>query len=109
MLSLTLNRIKKSIESKGYTWLDDGKDYNLNIVGVRTVTTIPNKFDDFITISWKEKGIWNFVGYKCTTDPGSYWLSNPENVNGTAILVPGQYLNTWQLDLHQGKYKALCQ
>ena len=28
---------------------------------------------------------------------------------GCAILVAGQYLDTWTIDLHAGKYEALCQ
>jgi hypothetical protein len=31
------------------------------------------------------------------------------NKKGTAILVPGQYRSAWKLNLHQGKYLALCQ
>ena len=33
-------------------------------------------------------------------------LCNPK---GAAILVPGQYRGCWQIGLHHGKYKALCQ
>jgi len=47
--------------------------------------------------------------YSITTDPGKYWLENPINPKGTAILVPGQYLGTWKLGKHQGKYEALVQ
>ena len=31
------------------------------------------------------------------------------NPKGAALLKPNQYFNTWKLDLHQGKYTALCQ
>ena len=31
------------------------------------------------------------------------------NTKGAALLKPNQYVNTWKLDLHQGKYLALCQ
>ena len=47
--------------------------------------------------------------YSITTDPGKYWLENPINPKGTAILVPGQYPGTWKLGKHQGKYEALVQ
>tara|TARA_Y100001973_G_C5177810_1_gene323099 strand:+ start:536 stop:1003 length:468 start_codon:yes stop_codon:yes gene_type:complete len=47
--------------------------------------------------------------YPVTTDPGKYWLKNPLNPKGTAILCPGQYRSTWQLGKHQGKYKSLVQ
>jgi hypothetical protein len=31
------------------------------------------------------------------------------NSAGCAILVPDQYLDTWTIDLHAGKYLALCE
>jgi len=31
------------------------------------------------------------------------------NTKGSALLKPNQYLDTWKLALHQGKYEALCQ
>ena len=56
-----------------------------------------------------ENGDWIQKSWPCTTEPGKYWLENPTNVNGTAVLVPGQYRSVWKIDLHQGKYEALCQ
>jgi len=47
--------------------------------------------------------------YEITTDPGEYWLKNPQNADGTAILPNGQYRSSWQLGKHQGKYEALVQ
>ena len=31
------------------------------------------------------------------------------STKGTAILVPGQYLNVYKIDDHKGEYPALCQ
>jgi hypothetical protein len=31
------------------------------------------------------------------------------NPKGTAVLKPGQYVDTWKIGLHQGKYEALTQ
>jgi hypothetical protein len=36
-------------------------------------------------------------------------MKDPMNKNGCAILVPEQYRSTYKLDLHRGKYLALCQ
>ena len=47
--------------------------------------------------------------WSITTDPGKYWLENPTNPKGTAVLVPGQYRSTWKIGKHQGKYEALVQ
>jgi hypothetical protein len=62
-----------------------------------------------MTCTYKEGGRWVSKYWPCTTDPGLYWLDNPSRIDGTAILVPGQYRGTYVLDKHRGKYEALCQ
>ena len=52
----TRQQIETAVKAKGYKWFENG-DYNLNIVGVRngeTGTEVTNKFDDFLTLSYKE-------------------------------------------------------
>lgn len=84
--------------------------YQLNIVGVRSASTVPNRFDDLLFVFFKnEKKRWKFLRYQITTDPGTYWLKNPMNVDGTAILKEGQYVGAYRLGLHRGQYKALVQ
>ncbi len=58
---------------------------------------------------WKCKGQWTFYVLEATTDPGLYYLNHPLSPLGTAILKEGQYINSYQLGLHQGKYKALVE
>jgi hypothetical protein len=61
-------------------------------------------------VFWKDDaGKWQGKFYNITTDPGTYWLNNPENPQGTAILKEGQYINSHQIGLHRGNYKALTQ
>jgi hypothetical protein len=96
-------------ESLGYKVFESGA-YNVNIIGVRSTDHTANSFDDVIHCVFKdEDDQWVHKSWACTTEPGSYWLENPTNVNGTAILVPGQYRGVWKIDKHQGKYDALCQ
>ena len=96
-------------KSLGHTVFLNG-EYNINIIGIRSVNHEPNRFDDTIHCVYKdEDGDWIQKSWPCTTEPGKYWLENPTNVNGTAVLVPGQYRSVWKIDLHQGKYEALCQ
>lgn len=91
---------------KGYT-VFPGK-YNINIIGVRSSDPTPNIFNDKLFVLFEgDKGT-ELHEFKCTTDPGTYWLNNPENKKGTAVLPPGQYKRTWQLGLHKG-YEALVQ
>jgi hypothetical protein len=107
---INIDNIQRAMKSKGYRWFEnDSRNYNLNIVGVRhSDHNATNKFDDWITLSWKFQNSWFFKKYPATTDPGWHWLHKLLNPKGAAILVPGQY-DAYALDYHQGKYKAMCQ
>lgn len=98
----------KLLSEKGY--VINSRPNELNIVGVRTDNVNSNKFDDEIYVFWKQSnGDWDGEYYPATTDPGTYWLKNPMNVDGTAILKEGQYVNTYKLGKHKGQYDALVQ
>ena len=106
---LTIDNVRSVMEKKGYRFFESGI-YNLNIVGVRRSTVEINKFDDYLLLIYKTyPSNWVFKTYPSTTDPGMYWLLNPTNPEGTAILIPDQYRSTWKIAKHQGKYEALCQ
>lgn len=110
-MKYSVDQIQEALISKGYKWFESGF-YNLNIVGIRNSSTenrVTNKFDDTITLSYKIDNKWNIHQYKCTTDPGIYWVENLLNPNGVVILKPGQYRSSHKIGLHQGKYKALKQ
>lgn len=86
------------------------RPYELNIVGIRTGSTTPNRFDDEIHVFFKNNANqWIHYIFPATTDPGTYWLKNPMHPQGTAILKQGQYKETYQIGLHKGKYYALVQ
>lgn len=109
----TLDKIKvyiKLMEDNGYKpFLDDTKDYNINLLAIRSSNRITNLFDDKIVVFWKYKGIWTLKEYSCTTKPGiSYFTNNYiKELGGVAMLVPGEY--KYHLGLHQGRYEALRQ
>ena len=113
----TREQIEKAVVSKGYKWFADdaNKSYDVNIVGVRNnapsvAKKVTNVFDDHLTLSFKdEKGAWQFYCWMATCDPGKKGVMEFHNKNGVARLVPGQYRGVWKIDLHQGKYEALCQ
>ena len=103
--------IEKAVKAKGYKWFE-GKDLELNIVGVRNSDTgakVTNAFDDRITVSYKENGVWVYNEWMNTTDPGTKGVKEYHNAAGVARLVPGQYADSHALGLHQGKYEALKQ
>lgn len=103
-----LSKIKGLLQYKNYHLFT--RPYELNIVGLRGKSTIPNRFDDELHVFYKTGAFdWDYHVFKITTDPGTYWLNNPMNPQGTAILKEGQYLNSHMLGLHKGQYTALVQ
>ena len=96
----------------GYAYFTKG-NYNLNIIGVRANNNnkVTNLYDDILVVIYRTpNGKLTRQVYNITTEPGTYYMSKEFiNPKGTAILVPGQYRGCWQLALHRGKYKALCQ
>lgn len=104
-------RVKQALKRKGYKFLDDGKPYHLNIIGVRNPSTAINDFDDRMIIVYRDdSGQEQAVEYPITTDPGAYFTqSKLLNKDGAAILVPGQYNSTYKIAKHRKKYDALCQ
>ena len=106
---MEIKRIKEIIEKKGYTFFNLDKPYNLNIIGIRSKSNIPNSFDDKIIVIYRDNnGQERLLSFKATTDPGLYWLQHPMNIDGTIIMVPGQYKSCYKIGTHRG-YKALQQ
>lgn len=103
--------LKSMLAQNSYTLFT--RPYELNIVGIRSNSTASNRFDDTLHVFYRERvnGVlrWQHEQFSITTDPGTYWLSNPAYETGTAILKPGQYRNAYQIGLHHGKYEALVQ
>jgi hypothetical protein len=99
MKNYKIDDLKFQFAKLNYKWLP------FHIVGIRSDANNPDKFDDLIGLIEKD----NLVLFSGTTNPGTHWLKNLLNPKGAALLKPNQYLNTYQLDLHQGKYTALCQ
>ena len=111
MIALKQSEIKTLLgvlKSKGYRIYS--KPYELNIVGRRTDNTKANSFDDYIYIFYKNNDDdWEGYKAKATTDAGTYWLEKPMQSKGTALLKGGQYVDTYKIDLHNGRYYALTQ
>ena len=105
---MSIQYLQSIIEAKGYAFFTEG-DYNVNIIGIRNPNQIANSFDDSLICAYKVFGEWIINEWQITTDAGRYWLKNPMNSKGTAILVPNQYRSVYKIDLHLGKYEALCQ
>lgn len=101
---------EKVLSSKGYVFYDGNKPYNLNIIGIRADKDYTNLYDDSIVVIYRDVKLrWVVDTYEATTDPGKDSIMKPLSKTGCAILVPGQYSSVYKLDLHAGKYLALCQ
>ena len=108
LIELAVNRVKAILTKKGYSFFEKG-NYNLNIIGIRSDIKVANSFDDTLLCLYRADDKWVWNEYTITTDSGLYWLKNPMNNKGTALLVPNQYKSVYRLDKHRGKYTALCQ
>jgi len=107
---LTSQNIISLMKAKGYVFFDGAdKKLNLNLIGVRRDNEGTNEFDDFMLVLYREEELVVQKRYPITTDPGQYWLENPMNPKGTAVLVPDQYRGTWKVGKHQNNYQALVQ
>ena len=106
----TVYDFEKLFKAKGYVWFTKG-NYNLNIIGIRSnnKNKVTNKYDDMLVVDYNTGNGHKRVCYTITTEPGLYYIENLCNSKGAAILVPGQYRGCWQIGVHRGKYKALCQ
>lgn len=111
MAQVSKKEIKDLIKSlKSLNYEVYSKPNELNIIGVRSDNVNANSFDDLLYVFWKnEDGSFEGRKYPLTTDPGTYWLKNPMNVDGTSILKEGQYVNAYQVGKHKGQYDALTQ
>ena len=108
----------KLFRQKGYSYFADGY-YNLNIIGIRAAGNakrgqsvaenmkrgqpavsrpVTNQFDDIFVVEYNTPARLKvrevFAG---TTEPGRYYMRNPSNAKGTAILVPGQWRGMWRV------------
>jgi hypothetical protein len=105
---MILGKIKAIFRQRGYVLHE--RPFELNIVGIRSKNVLPQRFDDEIHVFYRaSQRKWNYHIFKATTDPGTFWLRNPIQEQGTAILAQGQYRNAYSIGLHQGKYNALVQ
>jgi hypothetical protein len=105
---MILGKLKALLKHNGYKVFL--RPFELNIVGIRANSVLPNRFDDEMHVFYKVSATdWNYHVFRVTTDPGTFWLLNPMNPHGTGILEKGQYIDAYQLGMHRGQYEALVQ
>lgn len=99
MRNYTIEELKNEFKKLNYEFPQ------FHLVGIRSKANKPNEFDDLIAVINNNEINW----YTCTTNPGTHWLQNLLNPKGAALLKTGQWKDSWQIGLHQGKYEALTQ
>lgn len=100
--------LQQALAQRGYRIAT--RPFELNLIGIRANTHIPNVFGDSLNVLFTDSsGKATVYSWMATTDPGTYWLKNPLNDQGTAILKPGQYPGSHALGMHRGAYLALVQ
>jgi len=109
-LNIDILNLKSAMNNAGHILFEsDKKDYNLNIIGVRSAHPIVDVFNDIMIVAWRYKGVWIIKQYVITTLAGLHYLKTPLNKKGCSILKEGRYSTAWQVALHNGSYEALCQ
>lgn len=102
------NTLIQALAQRGYKLFT--RPFELNVIGVRSNYNTPNVFDDSLHVLFSDStGQQQVISWPVTTDPGTYWLNNPMNAQGTAVLKPGQYAGSHALGMHRGQYLALVQ
>jgi len=94
----TYESIRKSVLAKNYKWYEG--NLNVNIIWERTSDDITNMFTDFLHIVYTENNINKTLSLPATTKPGIRGgIDSPiiyEGITGTAIIIPGQYISSWE-------------
>lgn len=95
-----VDNLKELFKAKGYAFFEQGR-YNLNIIGVRGEHK-PDEFSDKLYLVFNDYGAVRVLEFAITTYPGVYWLMNPMNPEGCAIMKEGQYRKAYQIGSHRG-------
>lgn len=90
----------------------DKEPFRMFIFGIRGPNMTVDFFDDTLGVAYIDRdGKWHLHYYAGTTDPGAYYTTRTKNGKGvaTSIMAEGQYVDAYEIGLHNGKYQALVQ
>lgn len=105
---IELTDVLSTMAAKGYKIRQRG-DYDLNIVGIRRSPLKVDLFNDTLFVFHPLAGQWTYQKYQITTIPGLTYLKEKFFTRkGTAILVPRQYPDAYEIGTHWG-YRAVVQ
>lgn len=90
-IKTAITKLKASFVKKGYTYYYK----QANLLAIRVDDVITDMTTDWFIIT---EGA-SLTAVPCSTKAGKYWIQNPISyggITGTAILLEGQYKQTWQ-------------
>ena len=109
IISLSAEYLIAAFRKRGYVVFEnESAGYDLNLFGIRSRDLQSNTFNDQVGILYRDGGQWLLYAFPATTDPGIYWREKPMNVDGVAVLRPGQHRGSFKVGSHKG-YPALVQ
>lgn len=92
-----------------YPVFDAGRNFNLNIFGIRNTEYATDRFDDIIGVWCRVQTQWRLWMWAGTTDPGKAARISPTHSGGVAILRDIFHSGLWELGYHHQDYQALTQ
>lgn len=94
-----LNQVIQAMTEKGYS-VFLSKPYDINLVIIRG-EYLPDHFNCKLLIFYKnEEETVNSHIFPITSYPGNYWIDNPMQPAGCAVITEGQHRGCWQLGFH---------
>ena len=100
-------RIQRTCQRLGYQWF--AGEHDLNLVAVRGRDPRSDLFECWFTATHVRAAYAvAHYAFQATTKPGLSARLDPSNVDGVAVMVPGQYRKLWRLGQHKG-HEALVQ
>jgi hypothetical protein len=112
-MELNYDILSNMYAKRGYEFFT--QPYKCNPFGIRRANPTVNEFNDVLGIAYVDMlGVKQCLMFKGSTLPGLFYLKNKlGNINGTAILQPGQHKNAWMFDYHHlgkpNQYEAFRQ
>lgn len=78
---------------------------DFNFVVLRARGSRPGMGDDTLyTARYNlDEGYWKILAFQAETQPGQRYIERPNNPDGVACIVPGQYRGAYRLGTHKGR------
>ena len=66
---------------------NDSKNFNLNLIGIRSKNVISNAFNDWLRVLWFGPGqtMWSDLAFRIPAIPGKAWLFKPPSIRGVLL------------------------